>query len=209
MTNIEDHRVILVAYDTAWVVAFNAARRVLLASAGDQLLTIEPGSTAIPGLESKPVIDLLAELARPDLEPDLLNEAISPLGYVYRPGEFTDRLLFSRWDSAALTHNLHVVPQGTVATRNEILFRDRLRRDQAARFQYADVKRSAASRSYRDAHGYSRAKTDFVFAIVTEERERLGLGPWDIWSTLGPKRRGGWRKNEPTLPPGAPGDLRA
>ncbi len=115
-------------------IAFNAAARDLLASAGHHLITVEHiGSTAVPGLESKPVIDLLAEFARPRLEVDALCEAISPLGYVHRPGEFTDRLQFSRWASAVLTHNLHVVSQGTVATRNEILFRDRLRRDQTAR----------------------------------------------------------------------------
>jgi GrpB-like predicted nucleotidyltransferase (UPF0157 family) len=178
MADIGSHKVILVGYDPEWVVAFDAAAGDLLDSTGDHIATVENiGSTAIPGLESKPVIDLLAEFARPDFVPGLLSEAISPLGYVHRAGESTDRPLFSRWDTAVLTHNLHVVSRGTMATRNEILFRDRLRRDQAAMLRYAEVKRWAAARSYVDAHGYSRAKTDFVFAIVSEERERLGLGP--------------------------------
>jgi GrpB-like predicted nucleotidyltransferase (UPF0157 family) len=155
-------------------------------------------------LDSKPVIDLLAEFAWAELDADSLIEALSPLGYVHRPDEFADRLLFSRWDSTVLTHNLHVVPRGAMANRNEILFRDRLRRDPAVRVQYAEVKRGAAARSYGDAHGYCRAKTNFVFTIVSEERQHLGHGPWDIWSTLGPKRRSGWLEYESTLPPGAP-----
>jgi GrpB-like predicted nucleotidyltransferase (UPF0157 family) len=197
-----NHRVVLVAYDPDWESAFQDAARDLLRYAAGQLITIEHiGSTAIPGLQSKPVIDLLGESAWPNLEPGSLVEALSPLGYLYRPGEFTDRLLFSRWNVTTLTHNLHIVPRGSVATRNEVLFRDRLRRDLTARVRYVELKRAAAARSYADPHGYGRAKTDFVFTVVSEERERLGLAPWDIWATLGPERRDGWLENESRLPP--------
>ena len=129
---------------------------------------------------------------------------LDSLGYLDRSTEFTDRLLFSAGPSGSLTHNLHIVARGTASRRNEILFRDRLRRDPKAASQYEALKRRLANRSYRDPHGYSRAKSDFVVTIVDEERAARGLPPVNIWATLGPVRRKGWLEIERAAPPGGP-----
>jgi GrpB protein len=113
-------------------------------------------------------------------------------------------LLFSKWSPNAMTHNLHVVALGTLATRNEILFRDRLRSDPPTAAEYAQLKQRLATKVFADPHGYSRAKTDFVVAVVNEERARIGLPESNIWATLGSKRRAGWIVGERRLPPGAP-----
>jgi hypothetical protein len=119
------------------------------------------------------------------------------IGYLYRPDEFTDRLLFSLGPVGSPTHNLHVVGSGQLDTANEILFRNRLRFDPHIAAQYAAIKGELATRSW-ERFAYSRAKTQFVVAVVEEERSALGLGPVDIWSILGPKRREAWiRSGEP------------
>jgi hypothetical protein len=103
-----------------------------------------------------------------------------------------------------VAHVSHIVARGTASLRNEILFRDRMRRDLKATLQYEALKRALADRRYRDPHGYSRAKSDFVVTILDEERAARGLPPVDIWATLGPMRRKGWLEIERAAPPGGP-----
>lgn len=198
------HPVVLAEYDRAWPIAFHRESMRLLEAAGSLLVGIEHiGSTSIPGLAAKPIIDMLGEVDQVELNSAPLVPLLNPLGYLDRSAEFTDRLLFSS-GSSAMTHNLHIVARGTASSRNEILFRDRMRRDPKAASQYEALKRSLASRRYSDAHGYSRAKSDFVVAIIDEERDARGLPAVDIWATLGPARRKGWLENETTAPPGGP-----
>ena len=194
MTRPERHRTTIVPYDSSWPAAFETMAAALLGCSRGHLRSIEHiGSTAVPGLAAKPVLDLLGELSVDHLEGEReLADDIASLGFACRSGEFTDRFLFSRSKAGLLTHNLHVVPSGTISTRNEVLFRDRLRHDAAARDAYAAFKYELAETSYPDPHGYSRAKSNFVFSVVSEERDRLQLPPWDIWKTLGAKRKAGW-----------------
>jgi hypothetical protein len=97
-----------------------------------------------------------------------------------------------------------IASAGTASLRNEILFRDRLRRDRTAATEYEALKRALAKHEYHDPHGYSRAKSDFVVTIVDEERAARGLPPVDIWITLGPVRKRGWLEIEGSSPPGGP-----
>jgi GrpB-like predicted nucleotidyltransferase (UPF0157 family) len=202
MSASEVHWTTIVPHDPSWARDFAEIAPALLSRASGRLHSIEHiGSTAVSGLAAKPVIDLLGELSVRSLAGEQeLADVLGPLGFFDRPGEFTDRFLFSRCEDGVLTHNLHVVPRGTLSTRNEILFRDRLRRDPLTMSRYSELKYELARRSYGDPHGYSRAKSAFVFDVVSQERERLQLPPWDIWDTLGPKRRGGWSA-EASRPP--------
>jgi GrpB-like predicted nucleotidyltransferase (UPF0157 family) len=192
-TNV--HSVVLTEYDPAWPVAFHREAIRLLEAAKGLLVDINHiGSTSIPGLAAKPTIDMLGEVDQTDLVSAPLRSLLEPLGYRDRSAEFTDRLLFSAGPLGSLTHNLHIVAKGAASSRNEILFRDRMRRDPEAASQYESLKRTLANRSYRDPHGYSRAKSAFVVTIIDEERATRGLPPVDIWATLGPVRQKvGWR----------------
>lgn len=198
------HVVVLAEYDRAWPVVFHRESIRLLEAAGGLLVGIEHiGSTSVPGLAAKPIIDMLGEVDQADLDSAPLVPLLEPLGYLDRSAEFTDRLLFSG-RSWAMAHNLHLVARGTASLRNEILFRDRMRRDPMAAARYEALKRTLANRIYNDPHGYSRAKSDFVVTIIDEERDARGLPPLDIWATLGPVRRKGWVEIEKTTPPGGP-----
>lgn len=182
----------LVDYDPRWPVAFRAETDRLLQAAPYLLERIEHiGSTSVPGLAAKPTIDLMGESA--DAEPSQeLVPLLAGLDYQNRPNEFTDRLLFSRGPDGARTYNLHIVAKGTLETRNEILFRDRLRQDSDLAARYGALKRELASQRHLDPFSYSRAKTAIIVSAVNEERASRGLPPTDIWSILGPKRRGAW-----------------
>lgn len=162
------------------------------------------GSTSVPGLAAKPTLDMLAEINQAKLDSAPLVPLLHPMGYRDRSAEFNDRLLFSVGRSGAWAVNLHIVAKGTASRRNEILFRDRLRRDLSAAKAYESLKRALAKREFRDPHGYSRAKNDFVVSIINEERAARGLPAVDIWTTLGPERRKGWLEIEKSSPPGGP-----
>jgi len=199
------HSVVLAEYDPAWPVAFHRESIRLLEAAKGLLVGIDHiGSTSIPGLAAKPTIDVLGEVDQAELDSAPLASLLDPLGYLDRSAEFTDRLLFSAGPSGSLTHNLHIVARGTASLRNEILFRDRMRRDPKAASQYEALKRTLAYRRYRDPHGYSRAKSEFVVTIIDAERAVRGLPPVDIWATLGPVRQKGWLEIERAAPPGGP-----
>jgi GrpB-like predicted nucleotidyltransferase (UPF0157 family) len=198
------HAVILAEYDRTWPVAFHRESIRVLEASGGILVGVEHiGSTSVPGLAAKPIIDMLGEVDQMELNSAPLVPLLEPLGYLDRSAEFTDRLLFSG-GSSAMTHNLHIVARGTTSLRNEILFRDRMRRDPKSALRYEALKRTLASRSYTDPHGYSRAKSDFIVTIIDEERDARGLPFVDIWATLGPVRRKGWVEIERTAPPGGP-----
>jgi GrpB-like predicted nucleotidyltransferase (UPF0157 family) len=199
------HTVALREYDPSWPAAFHRESIRLLDAAEGLLVGIEHiGSTSVPGLGAKPTIDMLGEIDQVELDSAPLAPILNSLGYLDRSAEFTDRLLFSSGPSGRRTHNLHIVPRGTASMRNEILFRDRLRRDPRAASQYEALKHTLASKTYQDPHGYSRAKSEFVVTIINQERAARGLSPVDIWATLGPARRKGWAEFEGTTPPGAP-----
>jgi GrpB-like predicted nucleotidyltransferase (UPF0157 family) len=194
--------VALVDYDLAWPIAFHEdeALRLLRATRGHLLAIEHIGSTSVPGLAAKPTIDV-AELNQAELDSAPLVPLLEPLGYHDQSAEFTDRLLFS---DDRPGHNLQIVAKGTATLRNEVLFRDRLRRDHETAAEYEALKWTLATREYRDPHGYSRAKSDFVVSIIDEERAARGLPPADIWVTLGPVRRKGWLEIEGSSPPGGP-----
>ena len=169
----------IVDYDPSWPEAFRAEAMRVASGVGGLIRRIEHiGSTSVPGLNAKPMIDLMAEAVSPTPDPVLVPR-LAPIGYQHRPDEFMDRLLFSFGPDGAPTHNLHIVGRGRLDTANEILFRDRLRADPDIAAQYAALKRELATRAW-ERFAYSRAKTQFVVAVVDEERSKLGLAPVDI-----------------------------
>jgi GrpB-like predicted nucleotidyltransferase (UPF0157 family) len=196
-------RIEIVDYDHCWTTAFRAEAARVADACGGLIRRIEHiGSTSVPGLSAKPVIDLMAEAVSATPDP-LLISSVEGIGYLHRPEEFTDRLLFSLEHDGTRTHNLHVVGPGQLEIANEVLFRDRLRADPGVAFRYAQLKQELATRAW-GRFAYSRAKTEFIVSVVDEERSKRGMAPVDIWSILGPERRGAWiRSGEPMPDRGA------
>jgi GrpB-like predicted nucleotidyltransferase (UPF0157 family) len=162
-----DEPVTVQAYDPVWPARFEDERRLLRPVLGEFISggIHHVGSTAVPGLDAKPVIDILAGIgdlttARPCI--DLLV----PLGYLYAPYRAGEMLWFCKPHPARRTHHLHLVPVGSARYRDELLFRDYLREHPNARAGYARLKHDLAVRHRQDREAYTQGKTAFVQEIL-------------------------------------------
>ena len=156
----------VVAYDPRWVSAFETERATLREWLRPWLVTdVEHvGSTAVPGLTAKPIIDMIGGVA--DLEvADGGRGVLAELGYTYRPHR-PEAHLFVRVDPAGGldTHHLHLTVPGSDLWVERLAFRDALRRDDALAHRYAAWKRAHATGDPRGAYGAS--KTPFVAEVL-------------------------------------------
>ena len=152
-------------YDPRWpdLYAEHAAR--LQDSLGDRVVRVEHvGSTSVPGLAAKPVIDIALEVADTTDEPAYVDD-LQDAGYILRfrePDWFEHRLLKPADGSV----NLHVFPAGCAETDRMVRFRDWLRADDADRELYLRTKRELAARDWKYMQQYADAKTGVVAEIM-------------------------------------------
>jgi GrpB-like predicted nucleotidyltransferase (UPF0157 family) len=159
--------VALVDYDPEWPRLFEEERARLAGVLGSAVLAIEHiGSTAVPGLAAKPVLDLAAAVTRLSSVESLVGP-LAGLGYRYL-GEYglPGRLFFEKGDP--VTHHLHAVEVTGHHWRVWRLFRDYLRRHPEDARQYAQFKRELAARYAADRDAYTRSKSDFVNAVLAK-----------------------------------------
>lgn len=160
--------VALQAYDASWSARFATERERLLALFPGRLIAIEHmGSTAVPGLVAKPVIDMLAGVVSME-EARVLAGPLCAAGYT-TSAEFnatlTDRQWFMRWADGRRTHHLHLVVHGSPAWRQRLYFRDALRASPELAATYAALKADLASKHPTDREAYTEAKAAFVRAV--------------------------------------------
>ena len=162
--------VIVVEYDPVWPSLFEEEKARLLAVVGDHIEDIQHiGSTAVPGLGAKPIIDIQMSLR--DLA--LVEKCVGPLesiGYEYL-GEYgvPGRHFFhkpARKPFAERTHHLQIVEKGGEEWRKVLLLRDSLRAHPEVAQQYHLLKRALASQFGTDRVGYTEAKTAFVRSVL-------------------------------------------
>jgi GrpB-like predicted nucleotidyltransferase (UPF0157 family) len=157
----------LVPYDPMWPRSFDEERELLARTLGPWIAgTIEHiGSTAIPGLPAKPIIDIMVGVH--DLPSSLgARTALTPLGYVYFPYRADVMHWFCKPSPARRTHHLHLVPSGSPLWAERIAFREYLRTSADARAEYAALKTSLAERHRFDREAYTEAKGPFIRRIV-------------------------------------------
>jgi GrpB-like predicted nucleotidyltransferase (UPF0157 family) len=155
------------AYDPTWPAQFEDERRLLQPVIGEFIIggIHHVGSTAVPGLDAKPVIDILVGIsdlaaARPCID------LVAPLGYLYAPYRTGEMHWFCKPHPARRTHHLHLVPAASARYLDELRFRDYLREHPQARADYARLKYDLAARYSRDRDAYTQAKTAFVHEII-------------------------------------------
>jgi GrpB-like predicted nucleotidyltransferase (UPF0157 family) len=137
------------------------------------------GSTAVPGLAAKPVIDLMAAVH--DLTHAAPHQvALADLGFHPHDNGMTDRLLYVREDNGVRSHILHVVTLESWPTRNQRIFRDYLRAHPADAIRYAQLKREVVAAGTGPGE-YARAKTVLVQELTDRARARLGLPSVAVW----------------------------
>ena len=159
----------LVESDPGWSRAFGQLAAELRTELGDLAVAIEHvGSTAVPGLVAKPILDLAVGLA-PGTDPDRVIPAIERLGYEFRGNKGdTGGFLFVLEDRPAhrIAH-VHVVPHGRPKWRQYLAFRDRLRIDPDARAAYAAMKRRLGEQFASDRQAYTAGKGAFVAGLLS------------------------------------------
>ncbi|MCG6657998.1 GrpB family protein [Halomonas campisalis] len=162
-------RVMLVPYDPAWPARFATERTRLLSRFPESLHEVEHiGSTAVPGLPAKPIIDIMAGVDSLAVADGLIAPLLES-GYVTSAtfnAALTDRRWLMRHADGRRTHHLHLVVQGERLWRERLAFRDALRASPALAGRYALLKAELAARHPDDREAYTRAKGEFIQAVL-------------------------------------------
>ena len=160
-------RVEIVSYDPTWPSLFQGERTLLEAALGKWLGgPIEHfGSTAVPGLAAKPVIDIMAGVESLDGSRGAIAAAAG-LGYVYYPYRPDVMHWFCKPSAAFRTHHLHLVPLNSRLWVERLAFRDYLRKEPAVAAEYAEMKVELARRFEFDREAYTDAKGPFVQRVL-------------------------------------------
>lgn len=162
---IEPREIIIADYVPAWPQQYQRHARVISDVLGGTLLRIEHiGSTSVPGLAAKPIIDLLIVVPNSADESSYVPQ-LSTAGYSLRvrePNFFEHRML----RTAARDVHVHVYSPGAPEISRNITFRDRLRRSGEDRARYEALKRRLAARSWPDMNAYAEAKTSIIESIM-------------------------------------------
>jgi GrpB-like predicted nucleotidyltransferase (UPF0157 family) len=187
MSKTEDARdalgeVSIINSDEAWPAQFEAERRRLLpilGAAGQSLQHF--GSTAIPNLKAKPIIDMMAPIASLPIAYQL-SSRLAEVGYIVVDAGFIKRAFFRRPDMGVdPAFHLHLVIAPSWPMKNELLLRDWLiARPDLAR-AYEALKLELAHRFPDDMPRYTSGKTAFLRAAVNDARASVGLTPETDW----------------------------
>ena len=171
-----DEPIRLHAPTPAWARDFERERRRLAAVAPGVFVQIEHiGSTAVPGLLAKPIIDILAGVASLDGVDALVDRLCEHAYTTSRAFNATlaDRRWLMRWKDGHRTHHLHIVTHGDRPWRDRVGFRAALRADPALAQAYAQLKTRLATLHHDDREAYTAAKADFIRATLAGATDRL------------------------------------
>lgn len=167
----------IVSYDAKWPAAFDAEATALRDIFGARALVIEHiGSTAVPGLDAKPIIDVLVVIDSTD-DVSIFSPAMEALGYRVR-GECLEaeipgtpgRFYFSKDHGDVRTHQVHVCRVGHPQVPDLLAFRDYLRTHPEIARAYETVKRQAAATHRDTITGYMRQKAAFMTDTIRAAR---------------------------------------
>ena len=165
----------LVPYDPRWPAEFQAEADRLVTALRTPSFTIEHvGSTAIPGLGGKPVVDIM--LGAPSLSAlDQRRPAIEGLGYEFQPHQaaaIPDRRFFVKCVRDRRAFHLHAVQAGSAFWLEHLAFRDRLRGDPGLAAAYHRVKADLAKCYRHDREAYTSGKSAFIATLLSSVERR-------------------------------------
>jgi len=160
----------VVPYDPRWPEAFEKEKVAILSKAAQAIVTIHHiGSTAVPGLSAKPIIDMLIET--PSLEIfDKHSVAIESLGYEGLGEMGIPGRRYFRKGGENRTHQIHAFATGDPGLRRHLAFRDYLRAHPVVCREYDELKRKVAETCQQDIDQYCEGKNDFM-----QKHEALAL----------------------------------
>jgi GrpB-like predicted nucleotidyltransferase (UPF0157 family) len=167
----------VVDYDPVWIAAFEKEAAILKAVFVQRVIEVHHiGSTAVPGLDAKPIIDILVVLDHTD-DINSFDRAMEDVGYRVR-GECLDapmpgtpgRFYFTKETNGVRSHHVHVCAKDHWEIFAKLAFRDYLRAHSNKAAAYGELKRRIAAQYRFDNVGYMHAKDGFVKSTLVEAR---------------------------------------
>jgi GrpB-like predicted nucleotidyltransferase (UPF0157 family) len=161
----EPQAIVVADYDPAWPGRFRREEAKIRAALGEAALSVEHiGSTSVPGLAAKPIVDILLVVEDSGEEASYLP-ALEEAGYVLRVREpdFYEHRMFRTPEKDV---HLHVFSAGSPEIERYLLLRDRLREHDEERELYAQIKRQLARRDWPSMQHYAEAKTGVIEGII-------------------------------------------
>ena len=158
--------IVVADYDPSWPTLFEQERIRISKALGSFALAIEHiGSTAVAGLPSKPIIDLLVGVSSLEEAKERCVAPIEELGYIYIPDYASwlpGELFFRKGPPGPWTHHVHLMEPSYPRWEALLVFRDYLRAHPEAAQAYANIKRALATSSIDNIEAYRTGKTTFV-----------------------------------------------
>ena len=161
----------IVPYSVEWPALFELEAKRIRSVCGETVAAIEHiGSTAIPDMPAKPILDIMPGLISHQDGPKTIAPLMQ-LGYEYYgengiPGRFYFGL---RFEQRSVVH-VHIFEIGTENWLRHLIFRDYLRENPAVAAQYAELKKELASRFRKDREAYTNGKSEFINSVVRKAR---------------------------------------
>jgi GrpB-like predicted nucleotidyltransferase (UPF0157 family) len=162
--------VVIAEYDPAWVTKFEEERMLLEGVFSETAVIEHIGSTAVPGLASKPIIDIMVGVSHLE-EAEARVSDLARLEYQYVPEYerlIPERRYFRKPRNGAREYHLHCVLSGGDFWKRYVVFRDYLRAQPEAAMAYAILKKELAAVSANDRDRYTNGKGPFIRAILSK-----------------------------------------
>lgn len=176
--------VAIAPYSPAWPESFRLEKEHLVSCLPRDLIRrVEHfGSTAVPGLSAKPIVDMLVEVTDLQATKDRIAPVLEAQGYEYfwRPTHGHDGPPFYAWfikrdpRTGARTHHIHMVAGHFAEHWDRLLFRDYLIEHPEVAGEYETLKFSLASASPHDRVAYTQGKTEFIVRVTGEAKRHYG-----------------------------------
>ena len=165
----------LTEYDPGWPAKFEAEKSILMETIGEWFFgrVEHVGSTAVPGLVAKPIIDIMfgvksLEASRPAIDVRVRN------GYEYSPYKTAVMYWFCKPSDAFRTHHLHLIPFASLLWHERIKFHDLLRLDPALANEYAALKKQLTARYRQDRETYTEQNCPLSNVSLNAARSASG-----------------------------------
>ena len=163
---VERRELVIAEPDPAWAASYRDHEVRIREALGDGAVAVEHiGSTSVPGLAAKPIIDVLVVVPDITAEEDYVDPLLSA-GYELRVREPGHRLVRTPERDV----HVHILEPADPAIDEYLLLRDHLRRDEEDRSLYERTKRQLAARDWPDMNAYADAKTEVIEAIKGRAR---------------------------------------
>jgi GrpB-like predicted nucleotidyltransferase (UPF0157 family) len=170
---MSDAPIEIVEYSPQWPQEFGREQQLVSRTLAPWLVGLPQhiGSTAVPGLAAKPIIDIMAPVASLEASAAAIASA-GRIGYLFYPYKPEVMHWFCKPSPAHRTHHLHLVPMDSRLWRERLAFRDALRGQAELRAEYQALKLRLAAQHRDDREAYTEGKSAFVSRVVSET-----LGP--------------------------------